>query len=123
MRLPRVRVKLSTLLFAVALVAGNLWGFRRFYETEKHFLGSVECRVLPAGVGGIPLFNVALIGTVSFAARRLGSPHRGGAANAWSALSGVGYFSLHFLLLAALVSLLMPDAVQSLQEVLDLNQA
>jgi hypothetical protein len=119
MRRPRLRFTVGTLLFAVAVVAANFWGFRRFYETDMYTGGTIGYRLLPAGVGVLPLFNVALIGTWSFVTRRLRSPHQRLAANPRSSLSGVAYFSLNFLLLGGLVSLLMPGAIQSLLDALD----
>jgi hypothetical protein len=107
------------LLFAVAVVAANCWGFRRFYGTDLYTGGRISYRLLPAGVGVLPLFNVALIGTWLFAAKQLRSLRNGRAANPRSSLSGVAYFSLHFLLLGGLVSHLMPDAIQSVQVILD----
>ncbi len=119
MHLSRVRFTVGTLLFAVAAVAANCWGFRRFYETALYIGGEIPYRVLPAGVGILPLFNVALIGTWLFAAKRFRSLRHGRAANTRSSPPGVAYFSLHFLMLGGLVCLCMPDEILSVQDILD----
>jgi hypothetical protein len=119
MRLPRVRFTVGQLLFMVAVVAANFGVFRRFYQTDLYVVGRVSYRYLLAGVGVLPLFNVALIGIWLYAARRLRSLRHGGAANPRSLLSGFAYFSLHFLMLVGLVSLFMPEAIDNVQGVLD----
>ena len=119
MRLSRVRFTVGTLLFAVAVVAANCWGFRHFYETDLYMGGRISYRLLPAGVGALPLFNVALIGGWLFVAKQLRLLRHGRAANPRSSSSGVTYFSLHFLMLLVVISLFMPDAIHSVQEVLE----
>jgi hypothetical protein len=109
----------GTLLFAIAVVAANCWGFRHFFAVPVYEFGRVSYRSLPAGVGVLPLVNVATIGTWLFAARRIRSLLHGRAANPGSYLSGVTYFSVHFLLLGGLVTLFVPDAIPRVQEVLD----
>ncbi len=120
MHLPRVRFTVGTLLFAVAVVALNCWGFRHFFAVPVYEFGKVSYRSLPAGVGVLPWVNVATIGTWLFTARRIRSIRHGRAANPQSYSSGVTYFSLHFLMLGGLVSLFVPDATHCVQEVLDI---
>ncbi len=119
MRLPRVRFTVGTLLFTVAVVAANCWALRHVTETGTYVGGRISYRLLPAGVGALPLVNAALIGTWLFAVRRLRSLHRGRAASPRSKWSRATYFSLHFLVLGGLVSLFMPDVVRIIQDVLD----
>src|SRR5690348_3162782 len=119
MRLPRVRFRVGTLLFAVAVVAANCWAFRRICEVPIYSFGKVTYCILPAAVGALPLVNVAVIGTLLFAASRIRSFSQGHATNPRPSVSGVTYFSLHFLMLGCLVSLFMPDAVESQRGLLD----
>jgi hypothetical protein len=119
MRLPRVRFTVGTLLFSVAIVAGNCWTFRRSCETGVYEGGRISYRLLPADIGVMPLFTVAIVGVWLMATRRLRTLRHGRAVNRRSPLAGVTYFSLHFLLLGGLVSVLMPDAVRSVQGIAD----
>lgn len=118
MHRPRVRFPTGAVLFAVAVVAANGWGFRHFYETSVYGVGRFSYRLLPAGVGAAPLFSVALVGAI-LAAFRLPSLLRRDGAYRRPVVPGVAYFGLHFLLLGGLVYRFMPDAVEDVQAVLD----
>jgi hypothetical protein len=119
MRLPRVRFTVGTLIFAVAVVAANCWAFRRFYETDLYRAGRITYRLLPAGLGVLPLFNVALIGTLVFAAKRLHRRCRRRAADPQTTLSAVAYFSLHFFMLGGVVCVFVPGEIQQVPVILD----
>jgi hypothetical protein len=115
MRLLRVRFTMGTLLFIVAVVAANCWGFRHAYESDLYCGGRISYRLLPAEVGVIPLINVALIGTWVFAVKQFRSLRRGRETGPGSCLPGLAYFCLHFLMLGGLVTLFMPGVIQSVQ--------
>ncbi|MDR3621130.1 MAG: hypothetical protein P4L85_17390 [Paludisphaera borealis] len=121
MRPPRVRFTVGSLLFAVAVVAANCWALRHFFEALIfevliHGVGNGLYRIMPAGVGIIPLINVVLIGSMMTAARRFRSLRLGTETEhrpSWS--SWVAYFSLHIVLLGWLVCLYMPGTVSNLE--------
>jgi hypothetical protein len=106
-RLSLVRFTVGTLLFAVAVVAVNCWLF-----LDEEF----SKELLP--IGALPLCNVALIGTWLFAKKQLRAIFRGRAADPRSPLSGVTFFSLHFLMLGGFVSLLRPDSIDFADDLL-----
>jgi hypothetical protein len=108
MHMPRIQFKLGTLLFAVAVLAVNWWAFRCFYESRVMWSTPHIHRILPPGVGILPLVNVVLIGTLVFAVRLVRSLATGGAARPGRFPSGVAYFSLHFLILGCVVTLYQP---------------
>jgi hypothetical protein len=83
--------------------------------------GSFSYRVLPAGVGVLPLFNVALIGTWHLAANWRWSLRHGRARNPRSPFPGITYFSFQFLTLIIVASLSMPDVNPSVQRVVGAN--
>jgi hypothetical protein len=105
------------LLFAVAVLAANFSGFRRFYELVEYRTAPPYC-IMPAGVGALPLANVALIATLLYMARRLPSLHPGHTGNLRSSFSGIAFFSLHFLMLGWLLSCLVPNAIDRCAEML-----
>jgi hypothetical protein len=119
MRLPRVRFTVGTFLFAVVFVAVNFRAFQRFNESQIWRVCAFPYRAIPSGVGVLPLFNVALVSIWLFAARRLRSLQHGCPKDTRSALSGVAYFSVHFLLLGGLMTLFIPDTVQQIESLLD----
>ncbi len=120
MRPPRVRFTMGTLLFSVAVAAANLWAFRRLTETEVSVGGSISYRVLPAGVGVIPLVDAALIGIWLCVSRWLRSVRQGHVANPRSSSSlSAAYFRLQLLMLGGLAYLFMPDAVGTIRELLE----
>jgi hypothetical protein len=59
---------ISGLIIAVAIVGVNCWAFLQLSSPGRS-LGNH--RTLPAGVGALPLINVALVGTLLLIARRL----------------------------------------------------
>jgi len=91
----------------------NCWVFLRFYKIVRWRTGEATYRFLPAGVGVLPQINVTLIGILPFAAKWLRSHLHGRAAHPRPGLSGVAYFSLHFLMLGWLYSLLVPNPIDS----------
>ena len=119
MRLPRVRFTVGTLLFSVAVAAANLWAFRRLTETEVSVFGSVSYRVLPAGVGVIPLVDAALVGIWLCASRRLRSVRQRYVGTPRSSSLSATYFRLQLLMLGGLAYLFMPDAVGTIRELLE----
>jgi hypothetical protein len=119
MRLPRVRITVRSLILAIAVVAVNFAAFRRFYDTDRYTGGRISYRLLPAEVGVLPLFNVALIGTWLFASGWLRRLRHGRVHDPRSSWSGVGYLGLHFLVLGWLVYQLMPDTVTIVRMGLD----
>lgn len=119
MRLPRVRFTVGTFLSTVAFMGVNFWAFQRFNESQIWRVCAFPYRAIPSGVGVLPLFNVALVSIWLFAARRLRSLQHGCPKDTRSALLGVAYFSVHFLLLGGLMTLFMPDTVQLIESVLD----
>jgi hypothetical protein len=118
MRLPRLHLSLGTLLFAVAVVAANCWSFRRFYERMEYSTGQPNV-FMPTEVGVLPLVNIALIGTLLCATRRLRSLFRGGVANPCPSRSAVAFFSLHFLMLGGLACMFEPDAMSRYMQAFD----
>ncbi len=114
MRLLRVRFKLATLLFAVAVVAANCWAFRRLNAVVIVNVGRATYRDLPADLGILPLANAALIGVAVHLTHRL----RG--ANAGPRALGFAFFSLHFFVLVEVFRLMRPNAIPSQEGVLAL---
>ena len=110
MHLPRIHFTLGTLLTAVAVVAVNCWSVRYFYGQVEYSTGQPNVS-MPVGVGVLPLVNVALIGTLPFAARRLRSPFHGRVANPGPSWSAVAFFSLHVLMLGGIACMFIPDAM------------
>ena len=117
MRLPRVRLTVSKLLFAIAVIAANCGVLRLGYEMFENALvdDGPSLSILPFSlVGSLPLVNVALTGTMLFAARSF-RPFRG---ESGPPPAGVTYFSLHFLAILAVVTILMPGAIDRYLEAL-----
>ena len=108
MHLPRVRLTVSKLLLAIAVIAVNCGVFRLGYEMfENALVGDELLSIQPFSfVGSLPLINVALIGTVLFAARSLRSFRGVNEANLRPSPAGVTYFSLHFLAILTVVTIL-----------------
>ena len=113
MRLPRVQFKVGTLLFAVAVIAANCWAFLLFDKVHvSSMTAGGSYRVLPLGVGVLPLINVGFIGTWFAVVRWIRSMHYGRTESPRSSFSsGITYFSLHFLVLGALASYFLPDLI------------
>jgi len=118
----RVRFSTGTLLFAVAVVAANVAGFRHFYETGRYGAGRFTYRILPEAVGVVPLVNVALVGALLFGARRVRSLLRGGEAGRKPPVPGLVYFGLHFLLLGVLVDRYLPETFDGARAALECAQ-
>ena len=95
------------------------WDIRLLLAMPVYAFGKVSSRLLPAGVGVLPLVNVAVVGTWLLVVRRLRSRRPGRAPDTPSSWSGITYFSLHFAMLIGLISLFGPDERQSVQVVLD----
>jgi hypothetical protein len=106
MRLPRFRCSLGTFLFAVAVVAVNCAYLMNIDVMSSH---GTDVYVL----GVLPLVNVVAIGTLRFLARRIRSLRVGVEANPRSSVSGVTYFSLHFLVLGCLAWVFAPESISS----------
>jgi hypothetical protein len=60
--------------------------------------------------GVVPLFNVALIGSLNYVTRRLRSRVRGCEADSQCLQAGVAYFSVQFLAICCLASIFIPNA-------------
>jgi hypothetical protein len=123
MSLPRMRITVGQMLIVVVVLALNCGVLRHFHERidslhprRLYFLGhappfeSMEL-LLPRF---LPLINLALIGILSLAVRRLGAARRGSVleSESTSAWKGVVFFSLHFLVLGAVVGLFLSGVTE-----------
>ena len=113
MPLPRPQVSLRSVLVGVAFVALNCAVYR--------YLCEVDWASEDAGyfaIGSLPLFNFALVGIVSFVAKRARSRWSGREANLPACPAGFTFFSLHFLALGHIASSFGPRAMKSQLEFL-----
>jgi hypothetical protein len=120
MRLPRIRFTVGTFLLMVAFVAVNFLTLKRVNDTDLYSGGKYySYRLLPFDIGILPLFDVTLVSVWLFAAKHLRSLQRGCAEHTRSSLSGVAYFSFHFLSFVGLIALFAPDVQQQIESLLD----
>lgn len=119
MRLPRIRFTMGSLLFSVAVIAANCWGFRQLNEPAVYVCGNPSYRPLPAAVGVFPLLDAATIGLWCVAAKRVRLRRRARVAPAPSPWTGATYFSLHILLFGCGVVAFSPDAAEIVAGLLD----
>jgi hypothetical protein len=113
MRIPRVRLTVGGLLLCVAVVAANCWAYRYFgAASESLSQGHRWYLIVNRCVGVLPLANVALIGTLLFAASRLRFVSCEWRAS-FPSLAHITFFSVHLLLVGYTAELLMPDALSS----------
>jgi hypothetical protein len=98
MHLPRIRFTLRAFMFAVAIVAANLWAFELFCEAGRGRLGHISntytanliiYRVSPVAVGVLPLLNVALLASWVCITSTLQCVRDGRAANLRSSASRI----------------------------------
>ncbi len=119
MRLPQIRFSVGTLLFCVAVVAANCWGFRHWTEEAPFVCGRPSYRPLPVSVGALPLLDAASIGLWCFATKWLRSRRHARSEYDPSPWPGAIYFSLHFLLLGFVISSWSPGAAEEAAGLLD----
>jgi hypothetical protein len=119
-------------MFAVAIVAVNLWGFERFCQSGQGRVGHIPIagtanfifyRVSPVALGILPLLNVSLLCSWLCITSTLQSIRDGRAAITRSSAWGIAYFSLQFLILVGLVSLLMPGRIRDAKKLVRLVTA
>ncbi len=104
MRLPCIRFTMGALLVLVAVAGLNCWAVPHFNMTPVHIMGPAWHRVMPLGIGVLPLVNVVVIGALVLAIRRGRSVRRGVAtAEGPSLLAGATFFGLNIVLLGSLV--------------------
>jgi hypothetical protein len=112
MRLPRVRLRMSTLLVLVAAVAGNC-GVLRFLVIQQGNYRSGDRKwdlLAETLVSVLPLVNVAVIGGTLYLIQRIRmARRRGDAVGESTSPSAWTYFSLQFVLIAFVFAFVMPD--------------
>ena len=112
MRLPRVRLTMSTLLVLVAAVAVNCGVLRFLLIQEGNYRsGDRKWDLLVETLASVlPLVNVAVIGGTLYVIQRIRKARRrDDAARGSNSPWAWTYFSLHFVLIALVFAFVMPD--------------
>lgn len=125
MRMPRVRITVGRLLFAIAIFAANC-GLMRALEPRLSYGSTLYGEAFGTSVnvsivcGFLPLANVVIFGTLLVLARMSASlRHRESATQAHSHRSGFLFLCIHFLAVGCVVWIFMSDRITSYLNLFD----